>query len=341
MPPVHHGQWSFDGDTFYVTSSCGHVHPRATYFELDDIFSTPLGDRRNGADHEDHWYEAQLLHFGLPPTKSKATAKMRLMDAFQDGTLDVPEEILEMEHKLTRNWIKQDLEARVMGPSMQPPVDPDIARATATDAIELGATRRPSGDEEGKVFSAGFAGGTGMQGNRPSQRSKVQPPHAHTKRRKCNSGEQSTRPMKAPRCRSETGGPDLQQIQVNTNDETFHQRSTGIPVSVGNGRGRPAPDRELRPVGYQTVPLSHRTTYGTVRCLSVYNKRSITVSDQNTQSTQLPPTGLMDTDGASDYHGYSYKPTTDSDQPSLPRGWMEFQEQRFSGEGMSGFRNLD
>ncbi|OQE14017.1 hypothetical protein PENFLA_c041G06745 [Penicillium flavigenum] len=160
MPPVYHGQWSFDGDTFYVTSSSGHDHRRATYYELDDIFSTPLGDRRNRADYQDHWYEAQLLHFGLPPTKSKATAKMRLMDAFQDGTLDVPEEILEMEHKLTRTWMKQDLEARILGPSMQPPLDPESTGATATDAIELGAAQRPSGNEEGRFFGAGLVGGS-------------------------------------------------------------------------------------------------------------------------------------------------------------------------------------
>ncbi|KAJ6188639.1 hypothetical protein N7519_003547 [Penicillium mononematosum] len=164
MPHVYHGQWSFDGDTFYVTSSSGHVHRRATYSELDDIFSTPLGDRRNRADYQDDWYEAQLLHFGLPPTKSKATAKMRLMDAFQDGTLDVPEEILEMEHKLTRAWMKQDLEARILGPSMQPPLNPEITGATTTDAIELGAAQRPSGHEEGRLFGASLVGGSEISG---------------------------------------------------------------------------------------------------------------------------------------------------------------------------------
>lgn len=270
MAPVYHGQWSFDVDTFYVTSSCGHVHPRATYSELDDIFSAPLGDKRNRADHQDHWYEAQLLHFGLPPTRSKATAKMRLMDAFQDGTLDVPQEILKMETTLARNWIKQDLEARILGPSMQPSPNPGIAAATATDPTGFCATQRPEGDEEGKVFGAGLAGGAGMQGNVRSQRNKMQPSHPHTKRRNSNNGDPSTRLMKTARCRGEIGGSDLQvQIHMNANGETFHQRSTVIPVSVGNGCGRPAPDSELQQIAYQTVPLSHQTTYGMVRCLSV------------------------------------------------------------------------
>ncbi|OQE88356.1 hypothetical protein PENNAL_c0017G01039 [Penicillium nalgiovense] len=249
MPPVYHGQWSFDGDTFYVTSSSGHVHPRATYSELDDIFSTPLGDRRNRADYQDHWYEAQLLHFGLPPTKSKATAKMRLMDAFQDGTLDVPEQILEMEHKLTRTWMKQDLEARILGPSMQPPLDPEITGATATDATERGAAQRPSGNEEGMLFGASLVRGS----------------------------DQSTRPLKTARRCGGTGGLDLHQIHVNTNGETFHQISTGTPVSVGNGRGRPASDGDLQQVGYRAVPLLHHTSY---------------------EMAQLPPVGVMNADGA-------------------------------------------
>jgi hypothetical protein len=269
MPPVYHGQWSFDGDTFYITSSSGHVHRRATYYELDDLFSTPLGDRRNRTDYQDHWYEAQLLHFGLPPTKSKATAKMRLMDAFQDGTLDVPEEILEMEHKLRGTWMKQDLEARILGPSMQPPLDSEITGATATDAIELGAAQRPSGNEEGRLFGAGWAGGSGMQGNVRSQQNMIHPPHAHTKRRICNTGDQSARPLKTARHCGETGGLDLHQIHVNTNGEIFHQRSTGTPVSVGNGSGRLASDGELQHVGYRTVRLLHQTTYGMVRCPSV------------------------------------------------------------------------
>ncbi|EKV12510.1 hypothetical protein PDIG_44340 [Penicillium digitatum PHI26] len=265
MAPVYHGQWSFHVDTFYVTSSCGHVHPRATYSELDTIFSAPLGDRRNRADHQDHWYEAQLLHFGLPPTKGKATAKMRLMDAFQDGILEVPAEILQMEATLARNWIQQDLEARLLGPSMRTPIDPAIAEATATDTTGFGTTQRPSVDEEGKAFGAGATGGAGVQGKMRSQRNKMQPPHTYQKRRKHSNGESSARPMKSARYRDQTGGPGLQvQIHANSNNENLYQTSTVIPKLVGNRRGHPALHRELQQIGYQTVPLLHQTISGTV-----------------------------------------------------------------------------
>ncbi|KAJ5513253.1 hypothetical protein N7463_002805 [Penicillium fimorum] len=260
MAPVYHGQWSYNIDTLYATSSCGHVHPRATYSELEDIFSTALGVIRHRPDNPSHWYEAQLLHFGLPPTKYKATAKMRLMDAFQDGTLHVPEEILRIEETLNRNWIKQDLEARILGPSMRPSLDPGITTAPVTDTTQFGAQRQ-SDDEQRNLFSAGLAGGAGIQGNMRSQRNDMQPPHAQTMKRKDN-GEPSTRPMKTARCRDETGEPDLQvQIHINPNGESFQHISTVIPKSLGNrrGRARPAPDGEVQQIGYQTVPLSHQT----------------------------------------------------------------------------------
>ncbi|KAJ5189525.1 hypothetical protein N7491_005854 [Penicillium cf. griseofulvum] len=261
MPPVYHGQWSYNIDTLYVTSSCGHVHPRASYAELDDIFSTPLGARRTRPDNPSHWYEAQLLHFGLPRTKYKATAKMRLMDAFQDGTLNVPDEILQIEDTLSRNWMKQDLEDRILGPSMRLSLDTGIVKAPATGMTEFGATQRPSSGEQGNIFGAGSIGGAGMQGNMRYQRNKMQTTHPRTNKRKGTNGEPCTRPMKTARCRGKTGASDLQvQIDINSNGNTFHQKSAVTPLSVGNGRGRLALDRELQKVGYQTMPLLQHGT---------------------------------------------------------------------------------
>ncbi|KAJ5383604.1 hypothetical protein N7517_001515 [Penicillium concentricum] len=264
MASVYHGQWSYYADTLYVTSSSGHVHSRAAYSELEEIFSTPLGAKRNRPDNPAHWYEAQLLHFGLPPTKYKATAKMRLMDAFQDGTLFVPDEILRIEDTLSRNWTKQDLEARILGPSMRPSLDPGITTAPVTGRAYFTA-HLPSVGEPRALFSGALAGGAGVQGNMRSQRNDMQPPHDQTKKRQGNEGELSTRPMKAARCRGETGAPEFQvHTHINPNSETFQQRSAVIPKSAGNGRGRPALDRELQQVEYKTVPLSHQGTSGTV-----------------------------------------------------------------------------
>ncbi|KAJ5603703.1 hypothetical protein N7537_006659 [Penicillium hordei] len=322
MAPVYHGQWAFNGYTLYITTSSGETHPRATYAELEDIFIAPIGYRTNIPDYQDHWYEAQILHYGLAPTKNKAVAKMRLMDAFQDGTLEIPMEILRIEATLRKNWIKQDLDSHLQGPAIQPSpaLAPAIAETMEIDTTDADATQKPEGGEEGNVFGAGLAGGAGMQGNMRSQQDKMQPPHAHPKRKNSNNSELSIRPLKTARYRGETGGSDLQvQIDDNTAGETFLQGSTITPVSVGNSCGRPGPDRELLPIEYQTVPLSHQTTDGMVSMS--FPAQETSISDQNTKGTQLLPPGLMGADGASDHCDYGYNPATNSKQPSLVVGW--------------------
>ncbi|OQD61849.1 hypothetical protein PENPOL_c015G04938 [Penicillium polonicum] len=280
MVSVFHGQWFFNGSKLYVTTTAGEVHPRATWEELDEIFAAPIGHKTNVPDYQGHWYEAQLLHYGLAPTRNKAAAKMRLMDAFQDGTLEVPVEILRIESTLRRNWLKQDLESHLRGPAIQHSPATAIPDAMEIDTPAIDATQNPERDE-GSLLGASFAGGAGMQDNMRPQRNDMQLPHAHPKRKNCNTAELPIRPMKTARYGAETDGSDLQvQVQVNTGSETVHQGSTVTPVSVGNSCGRPGLDGGLQQIEYQTVPLSHQTTYGV--------------------GTQLPPPGPMGADGASD-----------------------------------------
>ncbi|KOS44393.1 hypothetical protein ACN38_g4708 [Penicillium nordicum] len=281
MAPVYHGQWVFDGRAFYVTTSTGEFHSRATDSELDDIFTAPIGNKTNVHDYHGHWYEAQLLHFGLAPTPSKAAAKMRLMDAFQDGALEIPMEILRIEATLRKDWIKQDLDSHIRGSTIRPSPATVLPEAMEIDTTDIDITEKPEGDEEESLLGAGGAGGTGMQDNMRPQRNNMQLPHAHPKRKNCNTAELSIRPKKTARYRDETEGSDLQvQVHVNTDGGTSHQGLTITPVSVGNSCGRPGPDRELPQMEFQTVPLAHQATYG--------------------MGTQLPPPGLMGADGASD-----------------------------------------
>ncbi|KAI2749824.1 hypothetical protein DTO012A8_9844 [Penicillium roqueforti] len=109
MPPVTDGQFSFNIDTFYVTASGGQLHRRAAPAEIKALYDTATTDKST-PDHPGHWYEAQLLHYGLPPSKVKATAKMRLLKAVQDGALSVPKESLQIEKNLKKEWKKQDSE---------------------------------------------------------------------------------------------------------------------------------------------------------------------------------------------------------------------------------------
>ncbi|OQE08031.1 hypothetical protein PENVUL_c011G09561 [Penicillium vulpinum] len=184
MAPVYHGQWRYDNDTLYFTSFSGHIYARATSSELNEIFSAPLGAIRNRPDNEADWYEAQLSHFGLPPAKRNTSAKMRLMEAFQEGKLVVPEKIFEMEETLQLKWTKQDLESRILGPSMQPSLDHGAIRAPATGMTPFSAILGRSKEEVPNYFTAGLAEGASIQGTMRTQRSKMQSPPAETKKRK-------------------------------------------------------------------------------------------------------------------------------------------------------------
>ena len=107
MAPVTQGPYSYDSDTFYIAASNGSNHRRAAPAELSAIFDTRVSDPNSRPDHVGHFYEAQLLHYGLPPSKVKATAKMRLLKALQDGTLAVPKETVQIEKNLKKEWKKQ------------------------------------------------------------------------------------------------------------------------------------------------------------------------------------------------------------------------------------------
>ncbi|KAJ5632377.1 hypothetical protein N7490_008716 [Penicillium lividum] len=108
--PTTNGQFSFNVDSFYVESSGHHLHRRATTAELKAVFDTSAETKK--PDHVGHWYEAQLLHYGLAPSKNKAVAKNRLLNALRGGSLAVPKEILKVEKDLKRDWKKKDKESR-------------------------------------------------------------------------------------------------------------------------------------------------------------------------------------------------------------------------------------
>ncbi|KAI0385360.1 hypothetical protein F5Y04DRAFT_184105 [Hypomontagnella monticulosa] len=105
-PGVEKDGFSFAGDLFAEAS--GHNrHRRATVSELKDHFKS--GSEK---DHPAHWFEAQLIHYGLQPSKTKAVARMRLYDAVNQNKLSVPSHIKKLESELKKEWTKKEREAK-------------------------------------------------------------------------------------------------------------------------------------------------------------------------------------------------------------------------------------
>ncbi|MCJ1405395.1 hypothetical protein MMC11_008623, partial [Xylographa trunciseda] len=116
-PPVSHDHFHYNG-ALYVTTSSHNRHPRASVAEITALLRPALKGSKTRAptpppkDPVGHWYEAQLVHYGLPVSKSKAVAKTRLLDALNKGVLAVPGEIHRVEEGLRREWEGRERKAR-------------------------------------------------------------------------------------------------------------------------------------------------------------------------------------------------------------------------------------
>ena len=89
------GGFSFSSDSFYSEVGNDNRHRHATVASLNAHF---LGEGLYS--HPAHWYEAQRLHYGFPPSKRKGTSHKRFFDDVMKEDLAVPEHIQKIEADL-------------------------------------------------------------------------------------------------------------------------------------------------------------------------------------------------------------------------------------------------
>ena len=101
--PAIDGPFLYNGDLFADVGNMNR-HKRAPVDEIKKLLRPDL--KKKGAsppkDPVAHWWEAQLVHYGLPSTKDKARAKMRLLDALNNSSLAVPAAIVTLENNLAK-----------------------------------------------------------------------------------------------------------------------------------------------------------------------------------------------------------------------------------------------
>ncbi|KAI9842558.1 MAG: hypothetical protein M1837_007071 [Sclerophora amabilis] len=113
-PPVSRDGFLYQDD-FYADMGNLNRHKRASVTDLRAIFhpgclpsnSDNAASSTAGAEIQDqpgHWWQAQLVHYGLPPSSSKAVAKVRLLESLNDGTLEVPVPVKRLEAKLKNEY---------------------------------------------------------------------------------------------------------------------------------------------------------------------------------------------------------------------------------------------
>lgn len=135
-PPACEDGFSFANGEFFADASGQNRHRRATPAEVKEHFKSG-----NDKDRPAHWFEAQLLHYGLPPSKTKSVARMRLFDAVNVG-LKVPGHIAKLEGKLKREWTKSDKEAKKELTNAGGSKETTIAKKPATKASEKKPTTK-------------------------------------------------------------------------------------------------------------------------------------------------------------------------------------------------------
>ncbi|KAL8871256.1 MAG: hypothetical protein Q9174_002877, partial [Haloplaca sp. 1 TL-2023] len=114
--PVGRDGFFYNGDLSVETSNLNR-HKRASVQEIKAIFHPDQKKSKTTAapvtpDPVAHWYEAQLIHYGIPPSKDKARAKVKLLEALNTGKLVVPPGIAKLEAELKKEYAAADKKAR-------------------------------------------------------------------------------------------------------------------------------------------------------------------------------------------------------------------------------------
>ena len=115
--PVSKDGFHYNGDLWVEVGGGLHRHKRASTAELINLLrpdkksKTANKSPANG-DNVGHWWEAQLKHYGLLPSKTKAVAKVRLLDALNAKSLHIPKNILKIEDNLRKEFNTAERKAK-------------------------------------------------------------------------------------------------------------------------------------------------------------------------------------------------------------------------------------
>ena len=127
-PPVSRGNFHYNGN-LYVDVGQLNRHQRASVDEISALLRPDLLKKSSNKkasldpprDQVGHWYEAQLIHYGLPPSKDKARAKMRLLEALNNAKLTVPPNIVNMEAEMKKEYAAAERKAKALYKASQAP----------------------------------------------------------------------------------------------------------------------------------------------------------------------------------------------------------------------------
>ena len=107
VPFIVRGEFIYHDALFVDVGGALKRHARASASEIKTLL-----DGKAPKDQVAHWYEAQLIHYGLQRSKDKNTAKVRLQQALSQKKLTVPAHIVEMEGQMKKEYAASIKKAR-------------------------------------------------------------------------------------------------------------------------------------------------------------------------------------------------------------------------------------
>lgn len=123
-PPARRGDFLYSS-VLYADPGNGNYHGRASVAELAALLRPEApslyskGRKPEVAtpakDQVWHFYSAQLIHYGLPVTKDKNAAKVRLLNAMNQFKLEVPAWVLRIESELKAEWEAENRKLKKRG----------------------------------------------------------------------------------------------------------------------------------------------------------------------------------------------------------------------------------
>lgn len=169
VPEIQRGKFVYR-DTLFVDLGPNKRHPRTSQSDLKDLL-LPKSGGVTTKDQVAHWYEAQLIHYGLQRSKDKNTAKVRLTNAIASKALSVPPHIQQMEVDMKKEFASATRKAKTAASKKKEPTSADhgAAKGKKRKADEDGPGSKTTvsvkvGDvtlEIGHLIEA--AGGTGAK----------------------------------------------------------------------------------------------------------------------------------------------------------------------------------
>ncbi|KIW92259.1 uncharacterized protein Z519_07243 [Cladophialophora bantiana CBS 173.52] len=134
-------------DTLFIDLGPNKRHPRASTADLKGLLLPKRGSAPR--DQVAHWYEAQLLHYGLPRTKDKNTAKVRLTNALSAKTLSVPQQIVKLETEMEKECARTLRKAKTA--ATKPLQGKAAGKATATATTTAARAKKGGGSSSSKT----------------------------------------------------------------------------------------------------------------------------------------------------------------------------------------------